>query len=124
MTLVMVWTSKQRGVEQWPSWLQTLTWAALVRIRPRKPVPGVGSEMLPPREWSTKPRSWTNAKLMRFVPVRAVPDIDQQGHAEFRRALHTYANAFVHRLDGVRPYLEDQLVVDLHQHVGVVVTFS
>lgn len=61
-------------------------------------------------------------KSMRLTPIGTNADIDFQRYHEFRGILHALANALPHDIDGVRAHFEYQFVVDLHQHVRVVVT--
>jgi len=124
MTLVMGLDVQTAGLSNGQAGLKRLHEAAWVRNQATEVRSGCGCLDVAAAGMVGQAAFMDERKLVRFIPVRAVPDIDQQGHAEFRRALHPYANAFTHRLDGVRTYLEYQLVVDLHQHVGVVVTFS
>jgi hypothetical protein len=62
-------------------------------------------------------------KLVRFVPVLAYADIDDQRHAQFSRAGHPRNDCVAHGIDGVGTHLKHQFVVHLHQHVSIVAVF-
>src|SRR6185437_4146972 len=55
-----------------------------------------------------------------FAPTLSRSDIDPQRHGEFRGVLHTYADALTYRVQRILAHLEDEFVVHLQQHVGVV----